>query len=537
MHNILCIMGTMKDQTLIYGSIIAVGIVAVVICVGMVTGFSVAKPFISVDPIGDKNVGDQVTISGTTGLPAGARILVEVYPSVYADQTGTGSGEFSGATGTITIANGTGGANTWSFLLDTAPFKPMEYLVSVSSLKGDTSKGDYTKGDIFGSTRFILFPASGTAGTAGTSRPSDNAAPGGILIDAIRDTPAGDPLVVSGRTNLTAGTDLIVKVIPSSTDSARIASDYQNPEIAAVTKVVEGSGSGNRFSVSLDTGHLPVAEHIVLVSDVKGNAAGINSLPGSFTGSAMFNIITGANATGKSGNDAGQYITIDPVSDTTTGDLLIVTGSTNLPGGTILMVSVGSPGIGSGSNTAVSTGTGGVNRYSLPIDTAILKPGTQTITVTTMLGDVSKGDYRPGTVNRTASFTLKGTYLGADTQVQPTITSNDYIRLDTIGERSIGDQFLITGTTSLPVGTMLIWQVMPDPGTPPTGINLTTKGIMANAPVTKGDSAANRVSLAVDTGGLVPGEYIVLVGEMQGDPAKRDITMGEPKGSTYFTVK
>jgi hypothetical protein len=60
---------------------------------------------------------------------------------------------------------------------------------------------------------------------------------------------------------------------------------------------------------------------------------------------------------------------------------------------------------------------------------------------------------------------------------------------------------------------------------------------MANAPVTKGDSAANRVSLAVDTGGLVPGEYIVLVGEMQGDPAKRDITMGEPKGSTYFTVK
>ena len=170
MHNKLCIMGTMKDQPLLYGSVIAVGIVAVAICVGMVTGFSVAKPFISVDPIGDKNVGDQFTISGTTSLPAGTKILVEVYPSAYADQTGSGSDDFTGATGTITITNSTRGASTWSFALDTTPFKPMEYLVSVSSLKGDTVKGDYTKGDIFGSTRFTISPASGSAAITGTSR-------------------------------------------------------------------------------------------------------------------------------------------------------------------------------------------------------------------------------------------------------------------------------------------------------------------------------------------------------------------------------
>ncbi len=530
-------MGTMKDQTLIYGSVIAVGIVVVAICVGMVTGFSVAKPFISIDPIVDKNVGEQFTISGTTSLPAGTGILVEVYPSIYEDQTGTGSGDFTGATGTITIANSTRGASTWSFSLDTTTFKPMEYLVSVSSLKGDTLKGDYTRGDIFGSTRFMLNPASGTLVTAETSRPSDNAVPGGILIDAIRDTTAGNPLVVTGRTNLTVGTDLIVKVIPSSTDNARIASDEQNPEIAAVTKVTGGSGSGNRFSVSLDTGHLPDAEYIVVVSDVKGGAAGNDSRPGSVTGSAMFSIIANATSTAKSGNDAGQYISIDPVIDKTTGDLLIVTGSTNLPEGTILMVSMGSPGIGSGSSTVVRTGTGEVNRYSIPFDTFILKPGTQTIKVNNMLGDVSKGDYRPGTVNGTDSFMLKGTYLGADTPVQVTITRDDYISLNAIGDRSVGDQFLITGTTSLPAGTMLLWQVMPDPKTPPTGINLTTTGIMANAPVTKGEGAANRVSLAVDTGDLVPGEYIVHVGEMKGDPEKRDIAMGELTGSAYFTLK
>ena len=154
-----------------------------------------------------------------------------------------------------------------------------------------------------------------------------------------------------------------------------------------------------------------------------------------------------------------------------------------------------------------------------------------------MIGDVTQGDYRPGTVNGTASFMLKGTYLGADTPVQPTITKDDYIRLNAIGDRSVGDQFLITGTTSLPAGTMLLWQVMPDPKTLPTGLNLTSSGIMANAPVTKGDGAANRVSLAVDTDYLVPGEYIALVGEMKGDPMNRDIAMGELTGSAYFTVK
>lgn len=69
MHKIYYIVGTMKHQTLMYGSILAVGIIAAMICVGMVTGFSVAKPFISVDPVSDKNVGDQFTITGKTRPP------------------------------------------------------------------------------------------------------------------------------------------------------------------------------------------------------------------------------------------------------------------------------------------------------------------------------------------------------------------------------------------------------------------------------------------------------------------------------------
>ncbi len=510
----------MNKKTLVIGSLLAVGIFAVLVCVGMVTGFSVAKPFISVDPVSDKNIGDQFTITGTTSLPAGTEMLAEVYPAYYEDQKGTGSGEFTGATGTITIAGGTGGVNTWDFPLDTSTFQPMEYLVTISSFKGDHAKGDYTRGDISGTTRFTLHPGSG----AGTSPTTDRAVAGGILIDPIHDTTAGDSLVVTGKTNLSAGTALTVKVIPVSMENSRIVGDYKNPELEAVTKVVTGSGPNNLFSVSLDTRLLSVSDHIITLSD------------GTVTGTALFNILTGTG-TGNPGTETVKYIRIDPIADKTTGDLLVVSGSTNFPNGTILMVQVGSPGIGFGSDTMVRAGTGGVNRYSMPADTSLLRPGTQTVTVTNMEGDLAKGDYRMGDVNGTATFTLKGNYLGADTPVQVTITNNDYIRINAIGDRKVGDQFLITGTTSLPVGTSMIWEIMPDTGTPPAGLDLNAAGIMANNAVTKGDGTSNRVSLAVDMSTMKPGKWVVLVGVMKGEPNSGSIEIEKLTGTAYFTLK
>ncbi len=253
---------------------------------------------------------------------------------------------------------------------------------------------------------------------------------------------------------------------------------------------------------------------------VSASAAGTGSQPG----------IAGTAAA-----DPGQYITIDPVADRTTGDLLIVTGSTNLPAGTILMVQTGSSGVGYGGDAMVRTGTGGVNRFSAPVDTSGLKPGTLEITVTNMIGDPAQGNYREGTVKGTASFVLKGAWLGSDRPVQATVTKDDYIRISAIGDRAAGDQFLITGTTSLPVGTSLIWQVMPDTGTIPAALDLNARGIMANNAVTKGDGTANRVSLAVDTGGFQPGVYVVIVGEMKGEPPAPEI--GDLAGTARFTVR
>ena len=233
-----------------------------------------------------------------------------------------------------------------------------------------------------------------------------------------------------------------------------------------------------------------------------------------------------------------QYMKIDPVGDKTTGDLLIITGSTNLPAGTTLMVSAGSPGIGIGGSTTVSAGRDGINRFSSPVDTSGMRPGMQTITVNNMIGDLEKGDYRAGTVKTTATFMLKGTFLGSDTPAYPTVTRDDYILISAIGDRKVGDQFLISGTTSLPVGTNVIWQVVPESGTPKTRIDMTAEtGIMANNGVTRGSGTANRVSLAVDMANMAPGNYIVLVSEMKGDMSAGNITTGDLTGSALFTLK
>jgi hypothetical protein len=228
-----------------------------------------------------------------------------------------------------------------------------------------------------------------------------------------------------------------------------------------------------------------------------------------------------------------QYIRIDPVAEKTTGDLLTITGATNLPAGTTLMVSAAN----NGGNTEVRAGTNGINRFSSVVDTTPMKPGTKTITVNNMIGDLAKGDYRPGTVKTTTTFTLKGSYLTTDTPVQATNTGGKYIRVNPIADHATGDQFLISGTTSLPVGTMIMWQIMPDTGTPPAGTNRDALGIAANGQVTKGEGSENRISLAVDMTGFKPGKWVALAGENKGDPRKPSFEMTDLTGYAYFNLK
>lgn len=628
MHNAKNIVhsGCMKNTTLMYGGFLAAAVIVGVLCVGMVTGFSFSKAFISVDPVSDKNVGDLFTVTGTTNLPAGTELLVQIEPASFEPEYGV-DGVFSGTAGFADVIEGTGGTNTWSLDVNTSTLNPVKMRVNVSVFTGDLATGKISTSEPIGTWQFTLRPAqasgqyiridpvpdkttgellivagttnlpagtellvqagntnggarvrSGTGGVNRFSAPFDTGTmkPGAAKITAanmvgsietgdyrkgdvnatasftlngdylttdspvqatvtkndylhvstIGDRAVGDQFLVTGTTSLPIGTEVLWEVTPASFLTDHNQSGTFTGSMAN-SQVSKGTGNANRVSFAMDTYVLLPGEYNVTVSPTGGDLSQEDYRKGSVTGSVLFTL--------KQGNasvNTGDFIKIDPVAAKTTGDLLIVSGSTNLPAGTILMIQAGYY----AGDAMVRNGTGGVNRFSAPVDTATLKPGTLTITVTQMQGNPAQADYGVGILNATALFTLNGAYLATDTPVQATITKDDYIRINAIGDKKSGDQFLITGTTSLPAGVGLIWQIMPYSGTIPSGLDLDAKGIMANNPVTKGSGTASRVSLAVDLGDFEPGNYVVIVGEMKGDPGTGDIRIGKPVGSALFTV-
>lgn len=111
------------------------------------------------------------------------------------------------------------------------------------------------------------------------------------------------------------------------------------------------------------------------------------------------------------------------------------------------------------------------------------------------------------------------------------------VTLDPIRNTKSGDLLLITGTTWLPSGTNLIWQIMPDTGTTPTGLDKTaTMSIMASSYVAKGNATWNLASVTMETKRLKPGKYVALVAEMEDDPATGTADIGRLAGYTWFTL-
>ncbi|HVP24728.1 MAG TPA: PGF-CTERM sorting domain-containing protein, partial [Methanomicrobiales archaeon] len=100
--------------------------------------FMIEEPWIRIDTIGDKYVGDTFKITGTTNLAEGDTILVTVTSSSFQPTEKTQTGEFSGASGSVTVQKGDT-YNTWSFDVDASTFKPDEYLVKAESVEPSQS--------------------------------------------------------------------------------------------------------------------------------------------------------------------------------------------------------------------------------------------------------------------------------------------------------------------------------------------------------------------------------------------------------------
>jgi hypothetical protein len=78
--------------------------------------------------------GDIVTISGSTNLAAGDRLLVNVVSAAFTPTVKGAGGGFSGAAGTVIVQAGSP-LNSFSFDVNVSTFLPGEYLVTVESVE------------------------------------------------------------------------------------------------------------------------------------------------------------------------------------------------------------------------------------------------------------------------------------------------------------------------------------------------------------------------------------------------------------------
>ncbi|AGB02695.1 hypothetical protein Metfor_1667 [Methanoregula formicica SMSP] len=105
--------------------------------------FFINPPNAFVNPVGDHVVGEKFMISGTTNLAVGDKLQVDVYSSSFSPTKKSQSGAYSGASGVVEVTAGTGGKNQWSFAIDSATFRPDEYIITVEGILQDV-KGSAT---------------------------------------------------------------------------------------------------------------------------------------------------------------------------------------------------------------------------------------------------------------------------------------------------------------------------------------------------------------------------------------------------------
>ncbi|PWR69479.1 hypothetical protein ACKUB1_11025 [Methanospirillum stamsii] len=97
--------------------------------------------YLTIDALPEMNIGKTSMISGTTNLPSGEILFIEIIPKkAFQDYNFTinprdssQGGIISGISGCTHVENGTNGSNLWAFEIQTHPLQSGEYKITVSN--------------------------------------------------------------------------------------------------------------------------------------------------------------------------------------------------------------------------------------------------------------------------------------------------------------------------------------------------------------------------------------------------------------------
>jgi PKD repeat protein len=102
--------------------------------------------YIQVDPVGTRQAGEKIIITAKTDLPVGSEVIFKVAPVTSNLTAKVTTGEFSGATGTVTVKSGQDSRhNLLGFAVDLSTFQPGNYRILASSANNAvTGEGQFT---------------------------------------------------------------------------------------------------------------------------------------------------------------------------------------------------------------------------------------------------------------------------------------------------------------------------------------------------------------------------------------------------------
>lgn len=96
------------------------------------------KYFITIDPVGDKTVGDTFTITSITNLGIGRDVLVQIYHTSFHPGKRGHNDDWGGAIGTVKVVKGYNDLNRTEFEVNTTDFIPADYIVTEETVNQTT---------------------------------------------------------------------------------------------------------------------------------------------------------------------------------------------------------------------------------------------------------------------------------------------------------------------------------------------------------------------------------------------------------------
>lgn len=324
----------MKKKYLTWAGVVSAALLVIMFAGILMTGSFSVFSSVTIDPIPDHAVGDLVAISGTTNHMAGTVMELDIIAVTPANGTKPRVGTVDAF-----IARGGGMSNTWSGALDTSALPPGEYLVNAYWIN------ETVRSDILSTSRLRL---TGTKPTPVVTPETGDLQPRQIRINPPGTLWRGEQLLVTGTTSLPEGTELVYLVIPQSTTELFTVDEKTGDRDmkegitrSGVIRVLPGTGGVNRWSFALDSSEFIPSESMIIVTleSISPEQIGLQS---PFDTAPLIVKEAILNSAGSPVNDTGpcRHITIDAFPTSWANHTFTITGTSDLPYGTELLVQV-----------------------------------------------------------------------------------------------------------------------------------------------------------------------------------------------------